>query len=509
MGLEDLITRTSQFYAQELSSRELARRRFFVHPAEPPYEKIMNNPSDSIYLAKTKLMHVPFHWTYANLTNPHIAVVGITGSGKSYLVKSFLTRAALVWGSNAVIIDWVGEYTDYVKQSGGRVLRFGKGDYLNLLDLGGMAPYDRIDQIMRSLEILLDLSSEKRERRHIEEALEGAYAAAGFEMSIRDQRDRGGEPLEAPTLKEVLALIEKKLTKAKEAGNFIEEDEVKSARDMIRKFTRKGQDYFARPSTIRVEDLTSSGLVDFVLTDLPSDEFRSLAGLMMLQLIKERMRTEGWTAEKGIKLFVVLDEAWKIAKDPRSDAITIVREGRKYQFSLLVATQNPTDVNEAIFSNVGTLLILRLQFKQFKDYIRSSLGYSDFIAQGIDRFGVGEAAAHLVFSESTRFPSTFLLNRVDGEEPLVIVTVDFSDVNGENMEFHLDELKRKLLTFGLSEEQLEKIVKKMTEGKKNRIGVLELVQMLDALGYARVVLINFLRDIGVGEHDISKIFMRI
>jgi DNA helicase HerA-like ATPase len=230
---------------------------------------------------------------------------------------------------------------------------------------------------------------------------------------------------------------------------------------------------------------------------------------MILQLIKERMRTVGWSAEKGIKLFVVLDEAWKIAKDPRSDAITIVREGRKYQFSLIVATQNPTDVNEAIFSNVGTMFIMRLQFRQFKDYIRSSLSYSDFIAQGIDRFGVGEAAVHLVFSESTRFPSTFLLDRVDGEEPLVVVKLDFSELNREDMEFHLDELKRKLLSLGLSDGQLKKLVSMMTEGKKNKLSVLTLVQALDEFGYARALVINFLREIGVGEQEISKIFMRV
>ena len=236
----------------------------------------------------------------------------------------------------------------------------------------------------------------------------------------------------------------------------------------------------------------------------------SVATLALLRLAAITGQTSfREAAEKGLRLFVVLDEAWKIAKDPRSDAIAIVREGRKYQFSLLVATQNPTDVNEAIFSNVGTMLILRLQFKQFKDYLRNSLNYSDFIAQGIDRFGVGEAAVHLVFSESTRFPSTFLLDRIDGEEPLVVVTLDFSELRSESMEFHLDELKRKLLELGLSEDQLNKIVKKMLEGKKNRISVLELVQMLDEAGYARALLINFLRDIGVGEREISKIFMRL
>ena len=79
----------------------------------------------------------------------------------------------------------------------------------------------------------------------------------------------------------------------------------------------------------------------------------------MLQTVKEKIRAEGWTDVKGLKALIVLDEAWKVASDDKSDAITIVREARKYGFGLIVASQNPTDVNEAIFSNVGTTLMTK------------------------------------------------------------------------------------------------------------------------------------------------------
>ena len=48
----------------------------------------------------------------------------------------------------------------------------------------------------------------------------------------------------------------------------------------------------------------------------------------------EKMRAMGWAKEKGLRLIVVLDEAWKIAKDDNSDAVMIVREGRKYNFGI-------------------------------------------------------------------------------------------------------------------------------------------------------------------------------
>ena len=77
---------------QRVMNRDLGRRRFFVHPPEPPREHIMHPPSDSIYIGKTKLLGVPVYWTYKNLTNPHMLICGVTGCGKSYAVKSFLTE---------------------------------------------------------------------------------------------------------------------------------------------------------------------------------------------------------------------------------------------------------------------------------------------------------------------------------------------------------------------------------------------------------------------------------
>jgi len=93
----------------------------------------------------------------------------------------------------------------------------------------------------------------------------------------------------------------------------------------------EGSDFFSRESTLELEQLAESGLVCIDLHSLPTEEMRSLTGLTILQFLKERMRREELKESKGIKLFVVVDEAWKIANDDRSDVITIVREGRKIQ----------------------------------------------------------------------------------------------------------------------------------------------------------------------------------
>ncbi|MGC8629354.1 MAG: hypothetical protein ACP5T4_04075, partial [Candidatus Micrarchaeia archaeon] len=64
---------------QNVMSNELGKRVVISRPPEPPYDYLLNDPTNSIFIGITKLFSVPFTWTFANLTNPHIAVVGITG----------------------------------------------------------------------------------------------------------------------------------------------------------------------------------------------------------------------------------------------------------------------------------------------------------------------------------------------------------------------------------------------------------------------------------------------
>ena len=73
---------------QRIMSKEIAKRSFFSRPPEPPASVLLNNPYESIFIGTTKLFKVPFAWSFMNITNPHISVVGITGAGKSYFVKT-------------------------------------------------------------------------------------------------------------------------------------------------------------------------------------------------------------------------------------------------------------------------------------------------------------------------------------------------------------------------------------------------------------------------------------
>ncbi len=494
-----------------IHNRDLSKRNFFIHPPEPPSEYVINEPTNGIFVGKTKVLGVPFYWTFKRTSNPHIVIVGITGSGKSYFVKTFLMRASLVWETNAIIIDWAGEYKEWVKQTGGQVISLGKGSYLNLLDLGGMKPNSRIKQIMSSLKILTDVGNYPEQYRLTEQAIEKAYLNAGFKLSEFKQIDGLGNALKPPTLKEVQKILEDLL----EEGTYPFPAELENAIYKIKKFTREGEDFFARQSTIDLEILNKRGLIDLDLSGLPDETFRALAALSILQFLKEKMRFEGWEKSKGLKTLVVLDEAWKISQDENSDVVMIVREGRKYQFGLIVASQNPTDICEPIFSNVGTTFVLRIKFEKYLTYLQNTLNFSDYIRSEIAKLGVGQCAVNMAYNITAEFSETFMIQKIIGEQLLEEFFLDLSSVMNEkqrrsfgmakSVSFEKEKIKSRLRMFGLSDVKIEEVVS-LFEKKNKRLDIISFVIYMEQIGVSRKNLSSFLKEIKVPDTVLINIF---
>ena len=490
---------------QHIMSNEIGKRSFLSRPPEPPASVLINDPFEAIFIGTTKIFKIPFSWTFTNITNPHISVVGITGAGKSYFVKTFLIRASYIWNTNAVIIDWAAEYKAWVKQSGGTIVSLGKGDFINIMDLCGMKPLDRTKQIITSFEILTDISLYPEQKRLTEEAIEQAYVNAGFNLS-----EKAPEEKEAPTIKDAISLMEEHL----QDGTYEYPAELENAIYRLRQFAREGEDYFARKSTINLGKIAESGLVDIDLSNLPDERFRALAALFILQTLKERMRIEGWSETKGLKTIVVLDEAWKVASDEKSDAIMIVREGRKYQFGLIVASQNPTDINEAIFSNVGTTFMLRIKFEKFLNYLQGSLNFSQFIRSEISKFGVGQAAVDMAFQTAMRFPDIFVLEKIRGEEPLYVYTLDISDVLTQSelsagliqkdYQFEGDELKNKFINYNISSDVINAVFADL-DSKARNSKMLDFVSLLRSNGVSAQDIVSFMKSLSIEDMLISRI----
>ena len=90
------------------------------------------------------------------LMNPHICICGVTGSGKTYLMKSLMLRLSVMMDSLVVVIDFTGEYRGFVE----------------LVGLRSAAPEDFPKEIGdRSKGIIhFDLGGMKRERDKVDAA---------------------------------------------------------------------------------------------------------------------------------------------------------------------------------------------------------------------------------------------------------------------------------------------------------------------------------------------------
>ena len=179
-----------------------------------------------------------------------------------------------------------------------------------------------------------------------------------------------------------------------------------------------------------------------------------------------------------------------------------MREGRKYNFSLIIATQNPTDIHKTIFSNMGTIFTLRLILKEYRDFVKESIGYSDFIDEQVSRFGVGDAAVNMIFTERQDKVSTFLLEKIDGEDPLFIYKIEGG---GMDVEIEREQFIKMLYELGLTDGQID-ILKKEFEKKDGLLDGETFVEILKRFGYSKSSIISFLRQLGFEEKNIVKIF---
>ncbi len=85
----------------------------------------MSEPSledgSGVYLGRTRTYHTPFYLDVRKLLNPHIAVLGMSGAGKTYFMKSLIARNVMCCNTSVSVIDWNGEYSNVVSFLGGFV----------------------------------------------------------------------------------------------------------------------------------------------------------------------------------------------------------------------------------------------------------------------------------------------------------------------------------------------------------------------------------------------------
>ena len=392
-----------------VSVSKIVARTNLVRPPEPPARYIVpgSEGEKACYLGHTDLLRKPVFWRPEQHINYHIAVVGSSGAGKTYLIRTLGLRAALTFNANVLVLDISGEYAPLAETAGGHVIQLGIKHFLNIMDLCGMQPAIRAAQVVEAMQPFFDTDRATRQARILRDAIDIAYMRKGILNDDPDTWDR-----EPPTLGDAYRILrdlwrsvsmrggfedfetarEKELAATLDASSSAKES-LLGLLDKLRSVTEPPHDYLARQSTLTLSELISSGYVVLDLSRLPSESARISVCISVLQFIVEDMRRRGMAEKQGLRLLVTVDEAWKVMAHSATPIKTLVKEGRKYGVGVIAATQDLSDLSndDYVINNAGTIFALMIEKDKHRESIANTLGLGQRLRARFEHLVTGQA----------------------------------------------------------------------------------------------------------------------
>lgn len=321
----------------------------------------------------------------------HAAVLGSTGSGKSWAVALILERAAKLKYPNIVVFDMHGEYRPLAdKSQGGFAQRFriaGPGDLADPKDDALFLPYWLLNRD-EMLSMILDRSDQNAPNQasrftlHVRD-LKGATLDASGQAKVKETFTVDS-PIPYKVSELVARLNTDNTTKGVgKTGPVKGEWEDKLTR-FISRLEAKLDDrrygfMFAPPKAAldygwlakQIVKLLGANegkgikIIDF--SEVPADVLPVVTGTMarLLYDVQFWMNPEARTpitllCDEAHLYLPVKDDADAVQRQALSAFERIAKEGRKYGFSLLVVSQRPSDVSRTILSQCNNFLALRL-----------------------------------------------------------------------------------------------------------------------------------------------------
>jgi len=164
------------------------------------------------------------------------------------------------------------------------------------------------------------------------------------------------------------------------------------------------------------------------LSGIPSEIMTSISGTL-LKIIYDALFW-GQNSNVGGKeqpLLIVLEEAHNYLKAGENSIAsksvqTIAKEGRKYGVGLLLVTQRPSELDETVLSQCGTVIALRMNNSKDRGHIRSAI--QDELQTMIDLLPSLRTGEAIISGESVKIPSRIqffkLSNAPKGSDPIVV-----------------------------------------------------------------------------------------
>ncbi|WP_335986643.1 VirB4 family type IV secretion system protein [Glycomyces sp. MUSA5-2] len=302
----------------------------------------------------------PLVWSPWAQDNHNMVVVGHSGVGKSYLVKTLLLRE-LYQGVEATVIDPEGEYTDLARHVGGTVTRPG-AQAINPLALPLEPEADALTRrkMFAGTVVATALGEELSgaEIACVDAAAAEVYEAAGIteDAATWDRRP--------PTMTDLLTAL---------AGGGSEEGAGLAVR--LAPYVTGGLSGLLAGH----EDTADGPAAALQVVDLSgvAEELAPLATLLVLDRVWRALRSDGRCRS------VIVDEAWLLlSTGPGAKFLSrLAKTARKRTAGLTVVTQDVGDMlaselGHTVIANASTQIVMR-QAPQSVAEVAAAFGLSD------------------------------------------------------------------------------------------------------------------------------------
>jgi len=409
--------------------------------------------------------HAVAHLNGDKLFQRHVALLGSTGSGKSYTVATILEQASELKTPNILLFDIHGEYTklpyvQHIKIAGPGDLNSTQDNILYLplwlltfeeiqsliLDATEQgAP----NQTMAVLDAVTHAKVQTLEQMGKDDALESftvdspiPFRVKQLVSALREKNeevrdtgelyktgDKAGQPktIQGPLfdkLTRLLIRLQNKIDDRRYGFLFHAPDEYHEYESLHRIAVKL-------LGTPAMTDYQKSGIKVIDFSEVPADVLPVMVSLISRLVFQIQYWTK--SGEDRHPVLLICDEAHLYLPNVSSGNLGILerkavetferiaKEGRKYGVGLFVVSQRPSDVNTTILSQCNNVIALRLTNERDKAVVKGLL--PDSLGGILDSLAGLEVGEALAVGDATLLPSRIMLNRP--KYPPKSSTIDF------------------------------------------------------------------------------------
>jgi len=319
----------------------------------------------SILLGENLVSRSNVDWKPSSEKNPHLLVVGTTGSGKTETMLS-LVYELRKRGISCLILDFHNEYSEIADMK----INIREGVTINPLELFERSPLDTIYETSSILRQIYSLGDQQEAT--LRQAIRKSYEDKG--ISDKDKLTWSNPP---PNFLNVKENLEQMMTEGPSSIRSV----------IITLFNRLEPifdiEIFSKATSIPFEEIVKRTTA-IQLKDLPTDQVKTAASDFFLRRLWYYMYKLGQS--KNLRLYCVVDEGHRLAYE-KSPLDQFLREARKYGVGVMLSSQRPSDFTETVVANVGSIISLQCPLEKDAKFMAKQMNCAIKHIQFLDEVG--------------------------------------------------------------------------------------------------------------------------